>query len=77
MGARVLVRTSTRDAGDKLLRIVRRRSGSGLTWRREQMVLLSTQGMDAPTRAAVTFTRPNGVRLCRLLRISVRKNRGG
>ena len=46
MVARVQVRTITNDEGNKLLRIVRRSSGSVVTWRRAQMVLLSAQGMD-------------------------------
>jgi hypothetical protein len=33
------------DEGGRLLRIVRRCSGSVVTWRRAQMVLLSAQGM--------------------------------
>ena len=49
MVARVQVRQITNDQGNKLLRIVRRSSGSVVTWRRAQMVLLSAQGMDVPT----------------------------
>jgi transposase len=44
------------------LRIVRRSSGSVVTWRRAQMVLLSAQGMDVPMIATVTFTSPDRVR---------------
>jgi len=33
------------DEGRRLVRIVRRGSGSVVTWRRAQMVLLSAQGM--------------------------------
>jgi transposase len=44
------------------LRIVRRSSGSVVTWRRAQMVLLSAQGMDAGGIAAVTFTSADRVR---------------
>jgi transposase len=44
------------------LRIVRRGSGSVVTWRRAQMVLLSAQGMDVPAIAEVTFTSPDRVR---------------
>ena len=47
MVQRVQVRAITNDEGNKLLRIVRRSSGSVVTWRRAQMVLLSAQGMDA------------------------------
>jgi hypothetical protein len=45
---RVQVRAIDNDEGNKLLRIVRRSSGSVVTWRRAQMVLLSAQGMDVP-----------------------------
>jgi hypothetical protein len=38
------------------VRIVRRGSGSVVTWRRAQMVLLSAQGMDVPAIAKVAFT---------------------
>ena len=62
MVARVQVRTITNDEGNKLLRIVRRSSGSVVTWRRAQMVLLSTQGMDTVRIAEVTFTSPDRVR---------------
>jgi hypothetical protein len=40
------VRELANDEGNRLLRIVRRCSGSVVTWRRAQMVLLSAQGMD-------------------------------
>ncbi len=43
-------------------RIVRRSSGSVVTWRRAQMVLLSAQGMDATRIAQVTFTSADRVR---------------
>jgi hypothetical protein len=43
---RVRVREIDDDEGRRLLRIVRRSSGSVVTWRRAQMVLLSAQGMD-------------------------------
>jgi transposase len=59
---RVQVRTITNDEGDKLLRIVRRSSGSVVTWRRAQMVLLSAQGMDVAGIAKVTFTSADRVR---------------
>ena len=42
--------------GRRLLRIVRRGSGSVVTWRRAQMILLSPQGMDPAKIAQVTFT---------------------
>ena len=59
---RVQVRSINNDEGNKLLRIVRRSSGSVVTWRRAQMVLLSAQGMDAAGIAEVTFTSPDRVR---------------
>lgn len=58
----LLVRAVTLEEGNKLLRIVRRSSGSVVTWRRAQMVLLSVQGMDVPGIAKVTFTSPDRVR---------------
>ncbi len=62
MAARVRVRAITNDEGNRLLRIVRRSSGSVVTWRRAQMVLLSAQGMDAARIAEVTFTSADRVR---------------
>jgi transposase len=62
MVARVQVRPISNDEGNKLLRIVRRSSGSVVTWRRAQMVLLSAQGMAVPQIAEVTFTSPDRVR---------------
>ncbi len=56
------VREITNDEGNRLLRIVRRSSGSVVTWRRAQMVLLSAQGMDAAGIAKVTFASPDRVR---------------
>jgi transposase len=56
---RVQVRSISNDEGNRLLRIVRRTSGSVVTWRRAQMVLLSAQGMDAAGIAAVTFASPD------------------
>jgi hypothetical protein len=53
---RVRVRDMTNDEGNRLLRIVRRSSGSVVTWRRAQMVLLSAQAMDVAAIAKVTFT---------------------
>ncbi|MBL7622753.1 helix-turn-helix domain-containing protein [Frankia sp. AgB1.8] len=62
MAERVRVRDIDADEGQWLLRIVRRSSGSVVTWRRAQMVLLSAQGM-APTKIAqVTFTSEDRVR---------------
>ena len=59
---RVQVRPIDNDEGNKLLRIVRRSSGSVVTWRRAQMVLLSAQGMDVPQIAQVSFTSADRVR---------------
>ena len=62
MAARVRLREVTNDEGNRLLRMVRRTSGSVVTWRRAQIVLLSAQGM-APTRISeVVFTDPDTVR---------------
>ena len=62
MAQSVQVRPISSDEGNRLLRIVRRSSGSVVTWRRAQMVLLSAQGMDVPQIAKVTFTSPDRVR---------------
>ena len=59
---RVQVRAISNDEGNRLLQIVRRSSGSVVTWRRAQMVLLSAQGMDPAGIAAVTFNSPDPVR---------------
>jgi transposase len=56
------VRDLSNDEGNRLLRIVRRSSGSVVTWRRAQMVLLSAQGMDVAGIAKVTFTSADRVR---------------
>jgi len=58
----IRVREITNDEGNRLLRIVRRSSGSVVTWRRAQMVLLSAQGMDVAQIAKVAFTSPDRVR---------------
>jgi hypothetical protein len=50
------VREIDDDEGRRLVRIIRRGSGSVVTWRRAQMVLLSAQGMDAAAIARVAFT---------------------
>jgi transposase len=62
MSERVRVRELSNDEGQRLLRIVRRSSGSVVTWRRAQMVLLSAQGMDPAGIAKVTFTSVDRVR---------------
>ena len=62
MAERVHVREISNVEGNRLLQIVRRSSGSVVTWRRAQMVLLSAQGMDVAKIAQVTFTSPDRVR---------------
>ena len=59
---RLRVRELSNEEGNRLLRIVRRSSGSVVTWRRAQMVLLSAQGMDVEQIAKVAFTSPDRVR---------------
>jgi transposase len=59
---RVRVREIDDDEGRRLVRIVRRDSGSVVTWRRAQMVLLSAQGMDVASIARVAFTSEDRVR---------------
>jgi transposase len=59
---RLRVREIDDDEGQRLVRIVRRGSGSVVTWRRAQMVLLSAQGMDAAAIAKVAFTSEDRVR---------------
>ena len=58
----VQVRPISNDEGTRLLRIVRRGTGSVVTWRRAQMVLLSAQHMPVAKIAEVTFTSPDRVR---------------
>jgi hypothetical protein len=48
LAARVLLREITSEEGNRLLGIVRRASGSVVTWRRAQIVLLFAQGMSPP-----------------------------
>jgi transposase len=59
---RLRVREIDDDEGRRLVRIIRRGSGSVVTWRRTQMVLLSAQGMDVPAIAKVAFTSEDRVR---------------
>jgi len=58
----IRVREISNEEGNRLLKIVRRSSGSVVTWRRAQMVLLSAQGMDVAQIAKVAFTSPDRVR---------------
>lgn len=50
------------DEGRRLVRIIRRGTGSVVTWRRAQMILLSAQGMAVPKIAEVSFTSADRVR---------------
>jgi len=50
------------DEGRRPVRIVRRGTGSVVTWRRAQMVLLSAQGIDVAAIAKVAFTSDDRVR---------------
>jgi len=59
---RVGMREITNAEGNRLLRILRRSSGSVVTWRRAQMILLSAQGMPVPRIAEVTFASADRVR---------------
>jgi transposase len=62
VSGRLRVREIDDDEGQQLVRIVRRGSGSVVTWRRAQMVLLSAQGMGAAFIAKVAFTSEDRVR---------------
>ena len=59
---RLRVREIDDDEGRRLVRIIRRGSGSVVTWRRAQMVLLSAQAMDVAAIAKVAFTSEDRVR---------------
>lgn len=56
------VREVDDDEGRRLLPVIRRGTGSVVTWRRGRMVLLSAQGMDVAKIAEVTFTSADRVR---------------
>lgn len=56
------MRETDDDEGRRLVRIIRRGTGSVVTWRRAQMVLLSAQGMPVPKIAEVSFTSADRVR---------------
>lgn len=62
MAERVRVREIDDAEGRRLLRITRRGTGSVVTWRRAQMVLLSAQGMPVAKIAEVTFTSADRIR---------------
>lgn len=58
----VRVREIDDDEGRRLLRIIRRGTGSVVSWRRARMVLLSAQGVPVPRIAEVAFTSDDRVR---------------
>lgn len=62
MAERVRVREIDDDEGRRLVRILRRGTGSVVTWRRAQMILLSAQGMSVAKIAEVAFTSADRVR---------------
>ena len=62
MAERVQVRELSNDEGRRLLSIMRRGSGSVVTWRRAQIVLWSAQRMDVPAIAKIAFTSEDRVR---------------
>ena len=62
MATRVELREISNEEGNRLLRIVRRDSGSVVTWRRAQIVLLAAQRMPAPKIAEVVFSDADTVR---------------
>jgi transposase len=62
MAARVELREISNDEGNRLLRLIRRSSGSVVTWRRAQIVLLAAQRMPPARIAEVVFTDPDTVR---------------
>jgi transposase len=62
MAARVELREISNEEGNRLLGIVRRSSGSVVTWRRAQIVLLAAQRMPAARISEVVFSDPDTVR---------------
>ena len=62
MAARVELREVSNEEGNRLLGLVRRGSGSIVTWRRAQIVLLAAQGMPSLRIAEVVFSDPDTVR---------------
>ncbi|MEU1032201.1 IS630 family transposase [Streptomyces mirabilis] len=62
MAERARFREIDDDEGRRLQRIIRRATGSVVTWRRAQMVLLSAQGMAVAEIAEVTCTSADRVR---------------
>lgn len=59
---RVRVRDIDDDEGQRLLRIVRKGTGSVVTWRRAQMVLLPAQSMPVAKIAEMTFASSDRIR---------------
>jgi hypothetical protein len=59
---RLCAREFDDDEGRRLVRIIRPGSGSVVTWRRAQMVLLPAQGMDVAAIAEVAFTSEDRMR---------------
>jgi hypothetical protein len=62
MAEPVRVREMDDEERRRLLRIIRRGTGSVVTWRRARTVLLSAQGMAVATVAEVSFTSDDRVR---------------
>lgn len=62
MAARVELREIGNEEGNRLLRISGRGSGSVVTWRRAQIVLLSAQRMSPTKISEVVFTDPDTIR---------------
>jgi hypothetical protein len=62
MAARLELREVTPQEGNRLLGIVRRGSGSVVTWRRAQIVLLWAQGMSRPRPPLMCQIGPSRVR---------------
>jgi hypothetical protein len=63
------------DEAGRLLRIVRRGTGSVVIWRRAQMVLLSAQRMPVAKIAEVTFTSADRVQAAQYCSIVRRRSR--
>ena len=62
MAARVELREISNEEGNRLLGMIRRSSGSVVTWRRAQVVLLAAQRMPTARIAEVVFADPDTVR---------------
>lgn len=62
MAARVELREISNEEGNRLLRMIRRTSGSIVTWRRAQIVLLAAQRMPPTRIAQVVFSDADTVR---------------